>query len=318
MAGRRCILLGGGGFIGTNLCRKLVAENAEVIVVSPHVISRKALMSAEWICASLEDIEKIGALIQPGDFIFHMVSTTLPTTSNENPIADISNNVLPTLRLLEVLRHKQIAKLIFLSSGGTVYGKEVPMPTPEEASNGPICSYGIQKLTIEKYLALYKHLYGLDSVTLRIANPFGAYQRGGSQGLVATIIHKAIMNQPITIWGDGSVVRDYIYVTDLVTAIIRAALLCNSNAPNIFNIGSGVGRSIQNILVTVQAIHNQPLNVAYEKGRAVDVPVSILDITRAQIHLDWMPIKKWEKALAETYEWVLQTDRLKLISIDTD
>lgn len=306
MAGQRCILLGGGGFIGTNLCRRLIAEGAEVIVVSPQVIMEDALVGATWARTTLEDTDRISGHIQPGDFVFHMVSTTVPATSNENVLADVATNVLPTLRLLEVLRHKQVARLVFLSSGGTVYGKNVPIPTPEDAANEPLCSYGIHKLAIEKYLALYKHLHSLDSITLRVANPFGPYQIGGAQGVVATIIRKAIMQQPITIWGDGSVVRDYIYVTDLVEAIIQTALLADAGAPSIYNIGSGEGRSILDILNTVQAIHDNPLDVVYEKGRAADVPVSILDISRAKTYLNWTTKKNWEDAIAETYQWVAQ------------
>lgn len=310
MGGQRCVLLGGGGFIGTNLCRRLVAEGAEVIIVSPRVISEDAIRGAVWVRAILEETDKVGLHIRQGDHVFHLVSTTVPATSNENILADVATNLLPTLKLLDVLRHKQIAKLVFLSSGGTVYGKNVPIPTPEEATNEPLCAYGIHKLTIEKYLALYKHLHGLDSVSLRVANPFGPYQIGAAQGVVAAIIRNAILNQPITIWGDGSVVRDYIYVADLVDAIIRSALLDNANIPSLYNIGSGMGRSIKDILYTVQAIHEKPLEVIYDKGRAADVPVSILDITRARDYLNWKPQKHWEDAVAETYNWVVHHARV--------
>lgn len=303
IAGKRCILLGGGGFIGTNLCQRLIAEGANVIVLSPRVISEAALMGAEWVRVALDETDKIEAHIQSGDYIFHMVSTTVPASSNENILADVSSNLLSTIKLLEMLRHKQIAKLVFLSSGGTVYGKNVPIPTPENAANEPLCSYGIHKLAIEKYLALYQHLHGIDSIALRVANPFGPYQMGGAQGVVATIIGKAIARQPITIWGDGSVVRDYIYVGDLVEAIIHAALFNHSNAPSLYNIGSGVGKSIREILDTVQTIYAKTLDVVYEKGRAADVPVSILDITSAKNHLNWQPQKSWEAAIAETIEW---------------
>lgn len=310
MVGKRCILLGGGGFIGTNLCRKLIAEGAEVIVVSPQVIEEEALMGAVWVRATLDDMDKIEACIQTGDYVFHMVSTSVPGSSNENIFADVASNVLPTLKLLEVLRYKDIAKLVFLSSGGTVYGKDVPIPTPETAANEPLCSYGIHKLTIEKYLALYQLLHGLDSVVLRVANPFGPYQTGAAQGVVAAIIRKALCGEPIVIWGDGNVVRDYIYVDDLVEAIQNAALFESAEAPRLFNIGSGEGRSIKDILATVQAIHGKPLEVVFEAGRMTDVPVSILDIKRARKHLNWMPNKVWEEAIAEAYEWQARSNQV--------
>jgi UDP-glucose 4-epimerase len=309
LSGRRCILLGGGGFIGTNLCRVLLGIGAEVVVVSPQVVSEEALAGATWIRATLDETDKYASAVRQGDYVFHMVSTTVPATSNANPIADISNNVLPTLKLLEILRQKQVARLVFLSSGGTVYGKDVPIPTPEDAANEPMCSYGIHKLAIEKYLALYKLLHGLDSVVLRVANPFGPYQAGAAQGVVAAIIRKALLGQAIAIWGDGNVVRDYIYVTDLTEAILKAASLDNAEAPRLYNIGSGEGRSIRDILHTVQTIHGKPLDVVFEESRATDVPVSILDIKRAKQHLGWMPIMKWEEAVAETYTWTARYNR---------
>lgn len=310
LAGKRCILLGGGGFIGTNLCQRLVSLGAEVVIVSPQVMSEEALAGSTWIRATLDETDKYQANIQEGDFVFHLVSTTVPSTSNADPVADISNNVLSTLKLLEILRQRQPTKLVFLSSGGTVYGHDVPIPTPEDAPTEPMCSYGIHKLAIEKYLALYKLLHGIESVVLRVANPFGPYQAGGAQGVVATIIRKAILNQPITIWGDGSVVRDYIFVSDLTEAILRAAVLDIVEAPKLYNVGSGEGRSIRQILDTVQAFHDKPLNVTFEAGRATDVPVSILDIGRAEKYLNWSPRKAWVDAIAESYQWQVRGNQI--------
>lgn len=309
LAGRRCILLGGGGFIGTNLCKILVSKGAEVIIVAPQVLSEEALSGATWIQALLDEVEKYQNAICDGDYVFHLVSTTVPATSNYSPVTDISNNVLPTLKLLEILSQRRIAKLVFLSSGGTVYGNSVPIPTPEDAPTDPICSYGIHKLTIEKYLAMYRLLKGLDSVVLRVSNPFGPYQTGHGQGVIAAIIRKALNGETIAIWGDGSVVRDYIFVSDVVDAIIRAAVIKNAEPPKPFNIGSGEGRSIQQVIEAVEDIHRRPLKVTYELGRPTDVPVSILDIKRARECLNWFPAKEWDEAVAETYEWVSRFNR---------
>lgn len=304
LAGRRCILIGGGGFIGINLCKMLVSNGVEVIIVSPHVLDEGALAGATWIRAMLIETNKYIDSIQEGDYVIHMASTTVPATSNVNPIADISHNVLPTLKLLEILSQKRIARLVFLSSGGTVYGKSVLIPTTEDAPTDPICSYGIHKLTIEKYLSMFRILKGFDSVVLRISNPFGPYQTGNGQGVIAVIISKALKGETITIWGDGSIVRDYIFVSDVAEAIFRAAVIDNAEVPKLFNIGSGEGRSIQQILETVQSIHDRPLKVTFDLGRATDVPVSILDIKRARQYLNWHPEKEWNEAMVETYEWV--------------
>lgn len=307
--GARCVVLGGGGFIGTNLCQRLLALDAEVVLVSPAVLDVNAVRGAEWIRAQLHETQAYAEYIRPGDYVFHLVSTTAPASSNADPAADIAQNVLPTLALLDLLRGQGIRKLVFLSSGGTVYGRDVATPTSEDEANDPLCSYGIHKLTIEKYLGLYRHLHGLDAVTLRVSNPFGPYQLGGAQGLIATVIRKALRNEPITIWGDGSVVRDYIYVQDLIAAILEAAVLSEERAPTIYNIGSGKGRSIRDILGAVQQLHPRPLSVVYEPSRTSDVPVSVLDISRARQYLRWSPATSWERALEKTYQWTIERHR---------
>lgn len=308
-AGRRCIVLGGGGFIGTNLCQRLLAIGAEVIVVCPALLDPEIVRGARWIRALLHETDSFAHLIGPGDYVFHLVSTTTPAGSNVDPVADMAQNVLPTLKLLDVLRDRQVRKLVFLSSGGTVYGPAVTTPTSEDQPNHPVCSYGIHKLAIEKYLALYRYLHGVNSVSLRVSNPFGPYQLGGAQGVIATVIRKALRRETITIWGDGSAVRDYIFVADLVDAILEAASLSDLEAPSLFNIGSGQGRSIRDILDAIQGLHGRPLTIVHEPARSIDVPVSVLDISRAQRHLRWAPATAWGPALEKTYQWSLYRER---------
>jgi UDP-glucose 4-epimerase len=306
LAHSRCIVLGGGGFIGTNLCERLIALGSEVVLISPALLDPQAVRGAQWIRATLDETHRFEQAIRPGDLVFHLVSTTVPASSNADPCADIADNLLPTLKLLDTLRGREVRKLVFLSSGGTVYGRNVPTPTSEEAANDPLCSYGIQKLAIEKYLALYRHLHGVESVTLRVSNPFGPYQLGGSQGVIGTFMRKALLGEPISIWGDGSVVRDYIFIADLVDAILRAALVSDREAPCLYNVGSGEGRSLRDIVAAVERVHGRPLAVRYEPSRSSDVPLSILDISRAQRHLGWKPGTAWNDALEKTYSWLLQ------------
>lgn len=307
-AGRRCVVVGGGGFIGTNLCHRLLSLGAEVVLVSPALVDPEPVREATWIRAMLHETETYGNEIRPGDFVFHLVSTTAPASSNLDPAADVAQNVLPTLKLLDHVRDRGVRKLVFLSSGGTVYGPAVATPTTEAQPNDPVCSYGIHKLAIEKYLALYRHLHGLEAVSLRVSNPFGPYQLGGAQGLIATVIRKALRRETITIWGDGSVIRDYIYVEDLVAAILRASLT-DRKAPTLFNVGSGQGRSIREILDAVQRLHDEPLDIVFEPARATDVPVSVLDISRARQYMHWEPTTGWEPALEKTYQWSRYRER---------
>jgi UDP-glucose 4-epimerase len=179
--------------------------------------------AVEWIEGDLVNQEDLEAAIQGCDIIYHLVSTTLPKSSNDNPAYDIETNVIGTLHLLDLARKKMGKKVIFISSGGTVYGVPGEVPIKESYPTNPLCSYGIVKLTIEKYLALYHQLYGLDYCVIRPSNPFGERQRvTGAQGAVAVFLHKALRDEPIEIWGDGTVVRDFIYVGDLTAALVKA------------------------------------------------------------------------------------------------
>ena len=239
------------------------------------------------------------------DVIFHLISTTLPRSSNENPIYDVETNVVGTLHLLEVAKKNAIKKLIFVSSGGTVYGIPQEVPIKESHPTEPICSYGIGKLAIEKYLNLFHLLHGLDYCVLRLANPFGERQRvAAEQGAVTVFLDKALRNEEIAIWGDGSVVRDYFYVGDAVSAMTKA--LAYKGSSGVFNIGSGTGQSLYQILDAIEALLGKPIRNTFFPARGFDVPVSVLDISRAAELLDWHPETTFTEGLSRTSRWLLR------------
>ena len=190
------------------------------------------------------------------------------------------------------------------SSGGTVYGIPKVVPITETMENSPISAYGIAKLAIEKYLYLYEYLHGLNYMALRIANPFGPYQDPKKrQGIVAAVITCILANKPIEIWGDGTIVRDFIYIEDVVSAFISAA--CYDGDARILNIGSGVGRSIDDIVASVgQAMGVDEPQKVYRLGRASDVPINVLDISLASRELCWAPTAEWIASLKATAEWL--------------
>ncbi len=208
--------------MGSHLCDALLAEGHSVRIFDRPNLKRFREFSAdeqvEWVEGDFANQEDIARAVPDCDVIYHLVSTTLPKSSNDNPVYDVETNIVGTLHLLEVARKSTVRKVIFISSGGTVYGVPNSTPINEEHPTNPICSYGISKLTIEKYLNLYYTLYGLDYCVLRLANPYGERQRTTvAQGAVAVFLHRALRNETIEIWGDGSVVRDYIYVSDAIS-----------------------------------------------------------------------------------------------------
>jgi UDP-glucose 4-epimerase len=233
--------------------------------------------------------------------VHHYAWTSIPASANNNPFGDLTSNVTGTLALLEALRRRGDARIVFASSGGTVYGRLQKIPVSEDHPLMPITAYGAGKATAEIYLGLYRVLHGLDCRVARIANPYGAGQNlARGQGAVTTFVHHALTNQPIVIWGDGEVVRDYIHVTDVATAMVALALRPHLDTFRTFNIGSGTGVSLNTLIAELESRLNRRLDVRREPARPFDVPVSVLDISRARNILGWVPRLSFAEGIART------------------
>ncbi len=306
----KCLILGGGGFIGSHLCEALLAEGHLVRILDRPNLSRFRTFQrdmVEWFDGDFVNREDVDNAVSGCDIIYHLVSTTLPRSSNENPAYDVETNVIGTLHLLEAVRNHKVKKVIFVSSGGTVYGMPKEIPIKESHPTEPICSYGISKLTIEKHMSLFHLLHGIEYCVLRLSNPYGERQRvSAAQGAIAVFLNKALNNEVIEIWGDGSVTRDYFHVSDAVSALIKALPYEGDN--RIFNIGSGVGRSLNEILDAIDILIGTPVKRVYLPSRAFDVPVNVLDISRAVDLLDWKPQMPFIDGLARTAQWLKHSD----------
>jgi UDP-glucose 4-epimerase len=181
------------------------------------------------------------------------------------------------------------------------------VPIGEDHPTNPITSYGIGKLTIEKYLELYRVQHGVDYCVLRIANPFGERQRVASgQGAVTTFVHRAQRGELIEIWGDGRVVRDYLYVGDVAEAMVRA--LDHRGERRVINIGSGVGRDLNEIIAAIERVIGRPVERRHVPARSFDVPANVLDIGLARAELRWQPATAFEEGLRRTLRWVAGAD----------
>jgi UDP-glucose 4-epimerase len=236
------------------------------------------------------------------------VSTTLPKSSNLDPVYDIETNLIGTVKLLHHALLAGITKVIYLSSGGAVYGLPVDLPIPETHPTDPICSYGITKLAIEKYLGMFQKLHGLEYVVLRPSNLYGERQRTlSSQGVVAVFLGRALHGERVEIWGDGSVVRDYVHVSDAVKALLAAISL--ESDKRVFNIGSGRGISLNEVLAEIEFAMGVKVARSYLSGRAFDVPSSVLAIDRAKQALRWEPTMSFPDGLKRTLEWLERKER---------
>lgn len=279
------LLLGAAGFIGTNLTIKLAEDKNNYITVvdvskdyfeniQPFGFPNVTIKESRF-----EFNTNFERLLEGQDVVFHLVSTTVPTTSNQHIAQELTANVVVTAKMLDSCVKCGIKKVIFISSGGTVYGKEVACPLKEDTATYPISSYGVQKITIEKLLYLYRYMFGLDYRIVRLANPYGPYQRpNGILGAVTTFTYKALKGEEIKVFGDGSVIRDFIYIDDAVRAIYN--VVNGESIYRTFNLGCGHGTSIKEVLDTIQKTLSIKMNVVYKPGRKVDVPVNFLDISR--------------------------------------
>lgn len=303
LKGLRCAVLGAGGFIGSNLCRALVAHGVSVRAFGRRQAFPEALIGCDWIQGDFTDPTSVAAAVAGCDVVFHLVNATTPASANVDKLADLNANVASTLRLLDDCRESGVTRVVFISSGGTIYGIPDQVPTPETAPTNPITAYGIGKLAIEKYLGLYQYLYGMEYRVLRVANPFGPYQTAlKNQGVIAAFLRGALAGKPIEMWGDGSAIRDYIFVEDVVDALMLAAT--HQGSGRVFNIGSGVGRSLNDIVAAIDRLLERKIPVEHRPGRPVDVPVSILDTTFAANDLAWRPHTEFEDGLRSTIEWM--------------
>ncbi len=301
-----CLILGGNGFIGSHLVDTLRANRHSVRVFDKYEEHyRSPILDVDYRFGDFGNRGLLEDALTEVDVVFHLISTTLPKTSNDDPAFDVQSNVVETIYLLEQCVKKKIRKVVFVSSGGTVYGIPETLPISETAPTNPLCSYGITKLAIEKYLALFNHLHGLDYTVVRPCNPYGSRQNpSGIQGAISVFLGKVVNNEYIDIWGDGEVVRDYIFIDDLVEGIYKSAIMKTES--RVFNLGSGEGHSLNDIIGIIRKVTDYNVKVRYLPNRPFDVHKVYLDITRAKEQLGWTPQWRLEAGVLKTLEFVRQ------------
>ena len=292
------LFLGGAGFIGSNLIRTLIGrkDDLSVFVLEPSFanVSRLGGIDVQIFRGSLQDIDFVQSIIEANhiDTIVHLVATIIPGSTFEDYKREYQQVIFPTIELMQYCAQKDI-KFVYFSSGGTVYGNRTDMtPFKEADAMAPISYYGWSKQMMENSILYVHRTAGLKYLIVRPSNPYGHGQNiHAKQGLIAVALGKILAREPISVWGDGSNVRDYIYIDDLCEAVVQLLEkdVCNTT----LNIGSGVGASINDIIISLKDVVSEEVKVEYLPARSVDVAHMILDTTELKkyVSIAYTPLK---------------------------
>ena len=303
----KALVVGGNGFIGSHLVDGLVAAGVEVSVLDLYGRRYGEMPGGvRFIQGDLTQQYLVREALSNVDVVYHLAWATIHEIANRDPAADIRSNLIPSINLLEEARQAGVGRIVFVSSGGTVYGPAAESPIQETHPTDPINAYGISKLTFEKYLHMFHSLYGLDYVIFRPSVPYGPRQNPlGRQGAVAVFLYRVAHGLPSTIWGDGSVSRDFFYVSDLVPPMVAAAEAeLSSSGRRIFNIGGGEAISLNSLIAAIEETVGAKAQVRYEAPRGFDVPRIVLDASAAREDLGFAVSTSLHDGLAKTWDWM--------------
>jgi UDP-glucose 4-epimerase len=300
MQNRKILIIGGNGFIGQNLTRFLSENTNSKLSVLDRSLPVKQIDNVSYFQGDFFDDSTLENIVTGQDVVFHALSSVTPGNSNERYVQAYSMDLVQTIKLCDLLQ-KANSKLIFLSSGGTVYGEQSVQPIPEEARLDPINHYGALKVAIENHLRVQNKQCGTNFITARIANPYGPgqdYCKG--VGFIDALLRCGIENNTLEIWGDGTNIRDYIHIQDVCKML--ATLIDYEGIWDTFNLATGYGCS-QNELVELARTHIPTLKVEYLRARSVDVGKVVLNPNRMLSVWGSTP-RRLETGFIEYYEYL--------------
>ncbi|MFZ5562875.1 MAG: GDP-mannose 4,6-dehydratase [Thermodesulfobacteriota bacterium] len=297
------LLLGGGGFLGSALAGHLCRRGWPV-----HMVGRNPAGNLDngivFHKGSMADSALLKTVLPECNLVIHLASATTPGSSAGNPMVEAETNILPTLKFLDTFRDCKNRWMIFVSSGGTLYGNPETVPVSEKQALRALSYHGAGKIAIEAFLQAFAHDSGNPVTILRPSNFYGPGQslRRGF-GFIRTVLEHARTNTEVKIWGDGSTVRDFLYIDDMVKSI--QAVLGAGPHSDVYNIGSGEGHSLNDVIKTVETVCGRKLRVQYSPARQVDVQRVVLDCARIRSRLGWEPETSLEEGVRLTWQWLL-------------
>ena len=305
-----CLVIGGNGFIGKNLVFGLLEEGFEVYVVDKFITNYEDYQHPKLHLSEgdINDTAAVAALAKKVTHVVWLIHTTVPSTSMADVEHDLQSNVPPLIKFIqEIKKIETITHFLYLSSGGTVYGDPVEFkPIDENFKKDPISSYGLTKLIAEEYINFLLRESPIHAFILRPSNVYGRYQNlNKPQGIIGHIFKSALNNTSLSIYGDGSIIRDYIHVIDLCRAIVMCLLSdLGAKRPLTVNIGSGIETSINEMLYLTGK--TMGADVVHEKlpDRGFDCQYNVLSIDLCTNELGWKPEITLEAGLSDVWLWI--------------
>ncbi|MDW5443940.1 NAD-dependent epimerase/dehydratase family protein [Polaromonas sp. SM01] len=308
----RCCVIGGAGFLGSHLVSALRGTGRDVLVVGRRDRDATTLPpGVAYLQGDIRDRPFIAGALEGVDELVDLAYSSVPKTSFENPIQDIVDNLPGSVALFDVASGLNLRKMVFVSSGGTVYGEALQLPVPETHPTNPISPYGITKLALEKYAQVYHRMRQLPVLCVRPSNPFGERQMPYvGQGFIATAMASMISGQEIRVFGQQGTIRDYIYVEDVAHALVSA--LDKGVPGESYNIGSSVGRSNLEVLTEISRVAHasgvQP-RITHVEPRSFDVAANVLDVEKLRALSGWQPKIDFAEGIARTWDWYCSNSR---------
>jgi UDP-glucose 4-epimerase len=315
MSRKTILILGADGFIGSNLARSLAKEKKYRIKafdrfkdgISRNLEDLKG--KVEFFPGDFLNRNDLRNALERVDYVFHYISLTTPGSSMNDPLIDVETNIRGTIVLLDECVKAKVKKIIFSSSGGAIYGNQDKKKLSEDDPQNPISPYAISKLAIEKYLEYYRLNHGLDYLILRYSNPYGPGQNVvGSQGIIPIFLNLVKQKKPITIFGDGENMRDYIYIDDVIEGTKKISFLKQSNF-RFYNLGRGKGTTINEVVAAIQVVTGERIKVKKMPSRSVDVRRVVLDTTRIKSEIEFSLSVDIKEGIKKTWEWVQGKNR---------
>lgn len=303
-----CLVLGANGFLGSHLVDKLIASKHFVRAFDKYFDHNTKFTfseNIEIVHGEFLNENDLGEALDGIDFVFHFISTTTPISSENNPLVEIDTNVRYSVELFQQCVEKNVKRVVYASSGGSIYGNTGLDVINESVLPDPISPYAIGKLAVEKFLGYFYHKAGLESVVYRISNPYGSRQSlNTKQGVIPIFLNQVLNDEPITVYGDGSMIRDFIYVSDVANMIVESF---ENSKSRVYNIGSGEGVSINELIQIIYSITGQTAKIIHIPAPSTFVDKNILDTSKFVSEFSMQPLVSLEDGIKQTWEHFLQT-----------